>query len=590
MEEAMGSGKELQQLQRGQDAIIALLRAENSSLEDKVRSLDGSVEFLEGKVESLQGVVARLRSSLQEYSAENELLKRRLFGTKSERTNTSEFQLFIKGLFPEEDAMREALEQQLAPGHNPQSGDDGRESELEKKPRPKPKGRRNLDLSNLERIVHDIDDPELAKRGRMIGREESFELFRIPGSFKVLVKRTAVYEIEQGGHKTVLAATQPPRLFPRSMAHESTFAWLACEKFGLGVPHYRLEQLLKAGDVPLDRTTMGRYMEELGGTLGATIVEAMFEDARSNCHVLSTDATGAAIQPVPSADKRRQACKHGHFFTVVADREHVLYHYAEKHTSKAVAELFKGFSGLLQSDASSVYDILDRGAPESTEGKLQMVGCWAHCRRYFFEAAITKHPGALDGLCRIREMFRVEARYADLSPAERTRHRAKMLGPLIDEFFRWVEAVRPCQQERSKLSQALGYAHNQEQELRRVLLDGRLALDNNRSERALRRIVVGRKNWLFYGSDIHAERAASIFTILASCRLHRLDPMSYLCEVLRVLPYWPRQRYIELAPSRWARTRARLDAEQLARPMGEIEVPPPEVGQPTDVEREPPDG
>lgn len=321
-------------------------------------------------------------------------------------------------------------------------------------------------------------------------------------------------------------------------------------------------------------------MEDLGGTLGSTIVEAMFADARANCHVLSTDATGAAIQPIPCPEKRRQACKKGHFFTIVADREHVLYHYSESHTSKAVASLFNGFTGLLQSDASSVYDILERGPPKSGNTNLRLVGCWAHCRRYFFEAAICKYRGALDGLRRIREMYRVESEYAKTNPRERMQHRTLILAPLIDEFFSWVKNAQRTQTARTKYSQALVYASNQESELRRVLADARLALDNTRSERALRRIVVGRKNWLFYGSDVHAESAASIFSILASCRLHRIDAEQYLCDVLRVLPHWPSERYIELAPNRWLKTRLRLDAEELSDPVCEITAPPLDSSEP----------
>ena len=92
-------------------------------------------------------------------------------------------------------------------------------------------------------------------------------------------------------------------------------------------------------------------------------------------------------------------------------------------------------------------------------------------------------------------------------------------------------------------------------------------LDNTRSERALRKIVVGRKAWMFYGSDTHAEAAAAIFSIIASCRLHRLDPFAYLDELLRVLPYWPRERYLELSPKQWSATRARLRPEELAAPL-----------------------
>jgi transposase len=112
-------------------------------------------------------------------------------------------------------------------------------------------------------------------------------------------------------------------------------------------------------------------------------------------------------------------------------------------------------------------------------------------------------------------------------------------------------------------TKALGYALNQEAELRRVLQSGDIPLDNTRAERALRKIVVGRKAWMFYGTDTHAE-AAAIFSIIASCRLHGIDPFVYFDEVLRVLPYWPHDRYLELAPQHWLASHARIDPRELA--------------------------
>ena len=559
VEQAIESGASLQHLQQCL-AVIATLREQ--------------VATLEGRNESLENKLSMLQSTLNNYVAENDLLKRRLFGTKSERTNTSEFQLVLNGLFPEAQELQKQYEQMLCSGNDPEREGSEPKPEPEKKPRPKPKGRRDLSVLDLPRINVDIDDPELAKQGRLIDREQSFELLRFPGCLKVLVKHTAVYELARQGQKTLVTASQPRRLFARSLCNESVYAWIANEKFGLGVPLYRLEQKLELQQASIDRGTMCRYMEELGGTLGATVVHAMFEDARTHCHVLSTDATGASIQPVRTADKRRQACDKGHFFTVVADCDHVLYHYTRSHTSKAVSELFAGFSGYLQSDAASVYDILERGPPGEGEKPLQLVGCWAHCRRYFFEAAVTKHPAAVEGLRQIRDIFAAEAKFAKLDAVARLSQRQHVIAPLFDRFFAWVEHARQAEPGRTKLTQALGYASNQQKELRRVLLDGRLALDNNRSERALRRIVVGRKNWLFYGSDVHAEGAAAIFTVLASCRLHRIEPETYLREVLRVLAYWPSDRYIELAPNRWQATRSRLDPAQLAAHLGEIAVPP----------------
>ena len=109
----------------------------------------------------------------------------------------------------------------------------------------------------------------------------------------------------------------------------------------------------------------------------------------------------------------------------------------------------------------------------------------------------------------------------------------------------------------------------------RVLDDGRLVLENNRSERELRRIAVGRNAWLFVGSDDHAQSAGHLFSLIASARLHGLDPEAYVRDLFRVLAHWPRDRYLELAPKYWAATRARLDPIELERELGAITVPPP---------------
>jgi transposase len=163
--------------------------------------------------------------------------------------------------------------------------------------------------------------------------------------------------------------------------------------------------------------------------------------------------------------------------------------------------------------------------------------------------------------------------FRKLPPAKRKLLRDEHVRPLIDGFFDWVRATRHSTQGRSLATKALGYAFNQENELRRVLDDGRLPLDNTRSERSLRKIVVGRKNWMFYGSDTHAESAAAVFSLIASCRLHRIDPEQYLDELLRVLPYWPEDRYLELAANRWQNTRSKLRADDLDAPLCSFTIP-----------------
>ena len=337
------------------------------------------------------------------------------------------------------------------------------------------------------------------------------------GGFSVLVKRVARYEVIQGGNPTVVTVPSPETLFPRALLHTSTVTHLITSKFGLGVPHYRLEQALADQGVALDRGTMSRYVEDAGNTLGATIVQAMWSDAIANAQVISTDATGALIQPAKgSPDGRRQACKKGHFFTAVVDCDAILFAYVEHHSSESVKKLFGGFGGYLQADASNVYDVLERGPPMDNDEGVTLVGCFAHLRRYFFEAAICRYPVGVQGLMRIRAIYAAEQAVSRAQASKRQALRAQHVRPLMVSFFEWARGAREVAQGRNLATKALGYAINQEAELLRVLDDVNLPLDNTRSERALRKIVVGRKAWMFYGSDTHAEAAAALFSVIAS--------------------------------------------------------------------------
>lgn len=185
-----------------------------------------------------------------------------------------------------------------------------------------------------------------------------------------------------------------------------------------------------------------------------------------------------------------------------------------------------------------------------------------------------KYQVGVQGLLRIRAIYAADDAFKKLPPAKRKLARDEHVRPLIDAFFEWVRQARLAQQGRNLATKALGYAVNQEQELRRVLTDGRLPLDNTRAERSLRKIVVGRKNWMFYGSDSHAESAAAIFSLVASCRLHSIDPQLYLDEVMRLLPYWPKERYLELAPKYWRGTRSNLNPVELDADLCPFTIPP----------------
>ena len=548
-----------------------------SSLEEQPVAM--SAEVMAATIAGLQAEraemavkVASLEESLTDLAHENAMLKRRLFGSKTERFRTSELQLALGDLLAAETKLQADLDASIEKAKDAAPTPDPSED----KGKARPHGRRNLLASNLPRVPVEIRDSALEARGaRLIRFEDSAQLAFRRGGFFVVVKRVAQYEVVEDSVATVVPATPPETLFPKALLHTSTVAHLLTSKFALGVPHYRLERDLLDQGMRLDRGLMSRYVEHAGNTLGATVVAAMWRDAIANGQMISTDATGALIQPTKAKDGTSLACKKGHFFTAVVDADAVLFAYVERHTSEAVKALFGDFRGLLQADASSVYEILVRGRPPDTDDGVTLVACFAHCRRYFFEAALCRHPAGVQGLMRIRAMYAVDAAGRRVARDERTAFRATHLRPLMDEFFAWAAAARDLTPGRNLATKALGYALNQEAELRRVLQSGDIPLDNTRAERALRKIVVGRKAWMFYGTDTHAEAAAAIFSIIASCRLHGIDPFVYFDEVLRVLPYWPHDRYLELAPRHWLASRARIDPSELAPALSHVTVPPP---------------
>jgi hypothetical protein len=176
----------------------------------------------------------------------------------------------------------------------------------------------------------------------------------------------------------------------------------------------------------------------------------------------------------------------------------------------------------------------------------------------------------------LSRVFALERQWKRCSPTERQALRDRHARPHLNAFFEWAEVEHArVKHERGLLRSALGYCVRHKVALMRYLDDGRLEPTNNASERELRRIAVGRHAWLFVGSDDHAQAAGHLFSLVASARLHRLDPELYLRDLFRVLGHWPRERYLELAPKYWAATRAQLNPVDLAAELGPLIVPPP---------------
>ena len=316
------------------------------------------IAALQAELAAKDAKVASLEESLTDLAHENALLKRRLFGSKTERLKTSELQLALGDLLAVEARLQADLDASVesakgaAPDPDPSKGTG----------KPRPHGRRNLDASKLPRVPVEIRDSALEAQGaRLIRFEDSSQIGFRRGGFFIVVKRVAQYEMIQEAVATVVPAPSPETLFPKALLHTSTVAHLLTSKFALGVQHYRLERDLLDQGMRLDRGLMSRYVEHAGTTLGATVVAAMWRDAIAHGQMISTDATGASIQPTKAKDGKSLACKKGHFFTAVVDAEAVLFAYVERHTSDAVQAIFGEFQGLLQADASSVYEILARG-------------------------------------------------------------------------------------------------------------------------------------------------------------------------------------------------------------------------------------
>jgi hypothetical protein len=573
--------------------------------------LTATSDRLAATSDKLAGVVSErdnLRRAYRQLMEQFELLRRRIFIAKAERVDATQLELEFEKTKQKLDTLAKKLDGDAVADN---ASDDAEKAATEaaakakaeqpqlgsrpsgkppNKANSKPKGRRNLaEADHLPQRRIEIRDPELEASGAtFVDWELSYKLgYERPCEVRVVIAR-AKYKvakpepsqddatvIEQDGSRfTIVTAPLPPLLIRRGLLAPSMLARVIVQKFRFGMPYFRQEELLDSDGISLDRGTMSRSSEEIGACLGA-IVLACADDARKHAFCLATDATGIAIRPEPLPDGRRQPCRKGHFFVVLADKKHVFFEFQAKHTSAAVCEMFRGFSGYILADAHTIYDALFRGdAVDDPSEAPTEVACWSHLRRRFWEAAVSGFAVGREGLLRIRKLYELDQGWSDLPPASRLQKRRTVLTPLVDEFFDWVRAQDdPSSQVRSLVKKALGYADRQERALRRFLEDGRLRMDNNLSENALRTIATGRKAYLFFGSDDTAEAAANLYSLIASCKLHSLDPELYLAEVIRVMPYWPRNRFLELAPAYWAQTRARLDPKELEAELGHVTVP-----------------
>lgn len=571
------------------ERALAAERARGAHLEAEHERLTSEHERLASERDRLVSERDQLREAYELLKQQVELAHRRLVIAKAERIDTTQLELeFATQLAALAEAARKAIEAETAAAGGGNAG-------TKKGDKPNRKGRRDLRLCDLPEERIEIPDPVLDGSVPRIGTEESVSLRWRRGGFVRLVVVRFKYATQSAPvaststedatvpSTAIVTAAMPPRILDRSLATPSLIAHVANEKFGFGMPLNRQEERFTAIGVPLDRSTMSRWLEETGAIAGATIVEAMRKEALATAFCIATDATGIRVQPTARDDKQSQPCRRAHFFVQIADADHVFFEYTPEETGEVVQRMFEGFSGFVQADAKSVFDVLYRPPKDrapidharSDLGVRNEVGCWSHARTKHWETAVaTQDVVAREALARIMIMFRLERAWKNKLPDVRKTLRDRHLRAHLDAFFELVgPAYEQVRHQRGMLRSALGYCVRQKDALLRFLEDGRLEMTNNHSERQLRKVATGRAAWLFVGSDDHGQASGNLLSLIASARLHKLDPEAYLRDVFRVIPHWPRERFLELAPRYWPLTRGRLDLVQLDRELGALTVP-----------------
>ena len=420
--------------------------------------------------------------------------------------------------------------------------------------RAKPTGRKPLP-EHLPRVDIEVIPPEVQEKGlesfERIGEDVTETVERRPASLVVVRTHKPKFvpkDRDRNAETKVLQSPSPELPILRGLAGPGLLADTVVKRWQDHLPLYRLERIFGREGVELARSTLCGWHEELA-RLVQPLVQAMWVDAL-NSPYLCIDATGVLVQAL-------EKCRSAHFFVVAAPELHVLFGYAPKHDSAAVDELLRDYRGYLVADAHTVYDHLYK------KGAVTEVGCWAHTRRYFFKSLSTDPGRARAALAYIKALFQLERAQATSPPELRLTMRQREAKPIVEAFFAWCDTQAPLALDETPLAKALGYARNQRVALSRFLEDGRLPLHNNFSERQLRREALGRKNWLFLGSDEGGETNATFVTFLASCQLHEIEPLGYLRDLFCLLPSWPSRRVLELAPAYWRTTLSNEETQQL---------------------------
>jgi transposase len=351
----------------------------------------------------------------------------------------------------------------------------------------------------------------------------------------------------------IVTAPKPAGLLAKGLPGSGLVAQTIVNKYTDHLPLHRQERIYKRAGVELSRKTMCDWMAasaELLGPLYDMMVSLVLAS-----RALHTDDTTVPIQ-----DENRDTTRQGRLWIYLGDRDHAynVFAYTPSRARDGPQTFLAAFRGHLQADAFAGYDGI------FTNGQVHEVACWAHARRKFYEARTTDAARSHEVLARIGRLYDVERAAkeqiddgkldAEEADALRLRLRQQQAVPELTALRHWLDEQHQQVLPKSPMGQAITYALNQWDALVRYTTQGFLAIDNNAAERALRAIAIGRKNWLFCGSDNGGHTAAVLFSMTSTCQRHRLDPFAYLRDVLPKLAAAPltAEQLAALLPDRWA--------------------------------------
>jgi transposase len=498
--------------------------------------------LLQAEVQTLRQQVALLQEALEQSRRENALLRqkldalaRRFFGKKSEQLNAVQLELLLSGLT---EAGAEVAE--------------NKESPIRPAPRQSPTSTRRLRTPDNLEVVRAVIEPELVQaepaQWKRIGQEVSRQLDYQPGKFfwQETVRPKYVRRDQRALPPVIAPALA--RVADHCLAAPGLLAQLLVGKYCDHLPYYRQAQIFwQRHGVFIARQQMVQWTAQSVRLLSG-ITDCLKRQMQASPYV-QVDETPVRYQD-PGLVGR---CGQGYLWTALVPGQCVVYEWHASRAARCLDSLLgEEFAGKLQCDGYSAYPAFAR-----EKVKLDLFGCWAHARRNFFEAQEQAPRVAGWFLNQIGLLYRWEAelRQSRAGPVLRQVQRGSHHRMVIERLYRALKKCQPRYLPQSLLGQAISYTLNQWPMLERFLDHGEVEIDNNLVENAIRPTALGKKNWLFFGSEEAGQRSAVIYTLIENCRLHGVEPYTYLKDVLERLPSTTNQEVAQLTPLQWKRAR-----------------------------------